>query len=302
MVPPSQMIEAIHSQTLKNMEQALDILQSWHTFDLWLMGWSCAENCNYECMQKQTLPILQNPEKSITNGEEVVKFFGKWPFRRVFGIQEFFSTLFSIFNFIPFYQYFWVIQDLLPETYFMHGVFYFYTISGMNTWVWSTAFHARDNIFTERLDYFCATFSILVLLNIAIMRIFYLKQFKQKLITIIPTIIYFSWHCYTLHYVHFDYGWNMMMMVIFGSVYCLLWYAWCFTHPDAPHRWKIAVANTVILFMSGFEVFDFPPLWQLLDAHAIWHFSTPMCTYLTFSFAIDDAQYLHEINMRSKEF
>jgi hypothetical protein len=165
----------------------------------------------------------------------------------------------------------------------------------MNTWVWSTAFHARDNLITERLDYFCATFSILYLLTLASIRIFNIQRRNWPLI-IVPLVIYFSWHCYTMHFHSFDYGWNMDMMIFFGSLYCGLYYVWFaiqkFTNNTQHHHWKIVTANSIILFFAAFEVFDFPPLFGLLDAHAIWHFATPTATLLTFSFAIDDSHHL----------
>jgi hypothetical protein len=39
------------------------------------------------------------------------------------------------------------------------------------------------------------------------------------------------------------------------------------------------------------EIYDFPPLWGILDAHAIWHATTVPITYLWWSFIKDDATF-----------
>jgi hypothetical protein len=37
------------------------------------------------------------------------------------------------------------------------------------------------------------------------------------------------------------------------------------------------------------EIFDFPPVWGIFDAHSIWHAATLPITYLWWSFIKDDA-------------
>ena len=59
-----------------------------------IMWWSCEENCDYECVQK-------NYQLRIEKEEPIVQYHGKWPFKRVLGTQEFFSCIFSILNFVP---------------------------------------------------------------------------------------------------------------------------------------------------------------------------------------------------------
>lgn len=418
----------INNRMILNAEERLTELTSWESTLLWLMYWSCDDNAEYECMRQDAAMIKER-------GYRTVKYRGKWPFVRYLGCQEIASTLFSILNFVPFIYYFFTLHKYMPTTYYMYPLFFGYTISGMNTWIWSTAFHARDKVFTERLDYFCATFSILYLLNMAIIRVLYLTRPWQWAFTIIPSLTYFYWHCYTLHYIDFDYDWNMNMMVAFGCTYCLLFIFWSIfsslsclqsstmrqnqqysvlkqddsdsdesesdednnpnirnispnlhaditddgddDHSDESntmkqqkkmtltdfgqvhnddddiinttttiidrknnnsfntnkknnknnntkdtsvsshksqgnnnnnsrlgaqsndilspffqYRWRIALANVLILVFASCEVFDFPPYFDIFDAHSIWHFATPLCTLLTFRFAIDDAKWL----------
>ena len=281
--------EQIWAKTIQNAQNRLIELGQWRTFTLWALSWTCEQNNDYECMR------IDHAER-MDRGQQPIKYHGKWPFLRVLGCQEIASTLFSIANFVPFFYYYFNLPDQLPQTYWMKPIWFAYTISGMNTWLWSTAFHAKDCMFTERLDYFFATFSILFLLNIVIIRLFKLPRLAWP-IPILISSVYFAWHCYTLHYIDFDYDWNMNMMVAMGISYCCLFFLWALINPKAHHRWKIVLANVLILIFASCEVFDFPPYWDIFDAHSVWHGATPICTFLTFSFAIDDAQYLHKIEM-----
>lgn len=74
-----------------------------------------------------------------------------------------------------------------------------------------------------------------------------------------------------------------------GSVYLILFTGWAFFNRHQPHVRKLVAANFLIIIFALFEVFDFPPIWGLLDAHAVWHAATPIASYLTYSFVVDDA-------------
>ncbi|KAH1003025.1 hypothetical protein HUJ05_010974 [Dendroctonus ponderosae] len=56
-----------------------------------LLRWGCADECEYQCMWSTV-------EKFQENQLNIPQFYGKWPFRRVLGIQEPASMLFSLLN------------------------------------------------------------------------------------------------------------------------------------------------------------------------------------------------------------
>ena len=58
----------------------------------YLLLWSCLDECNYQCMWRTTNGFLERKWN-------VPQFYGKWPFKRMFGIQEPASVLFSLLNF-----------------------------------------------------------------------------------------------------------------------------------------------------------------------------------------------------------
>lgn len=58
-----------------------------------LFLWSCKDECGYNCMWRTTNAFL-------SRDWSVPQFYGKWPFKRFYGIQEPASVLFSYLNFL----------------------------------------------------------------------------------------------------------------------------------------------------------------------------------------------------------
>jgi len=52
--------------------------------------WSCGDDCKYNCMWR-TVDVYSEHSR-------VPQFYGKWPFRRMLGVQEPASVVASIFN------------------------------------------------------------------------------------------------------------------------------------------------------------------------------------------------------------
>ena len=72
------------------------------------------------------------------------QYYGKWPFTRVLGMQELFSVLFSFGNMIPFVYYRNAWRKRASPKFYLVPLFKIYCLVGINTWLWSAAFHARD--------------------------------------------------------------------------------------------------------------------------------------------------------------
>jgi len=58
-----------------------------------IFGWSCADECSYGCMWRTVFAFLER-------GWPIPQFYGKWPFLRLFGMQEPASVIFSVLNFV----------------------------------------------------------------------------------------------------------------------------------------------------------------------------------------------------------
>lgn len=63
-----------------------------------LLGWSCRDDCRYRCMHIREARRLNDHITARSSGAATVKYYGKWPFKRVMGMQEIMSVLFSLMN------------------------------------------------------------------------------------------------------------------------------------------------------------------------------------------------------------
>ncbi len=85
-------------------------------------------------------------------------------------------------------------------------------------------------------------------------------------------------------------GWNMQVCVVIGVTQMLLWAVWA-CRSSHPARYKLLTVVFGASLAMLLEIYDFPPLWGILDAHAIWHATTVPITYLWWSFIKDDATF-----------
>ena len=60
-----------------------------------------------------------------------------------------------------------------------------------------------------------------------------------------------------------------------GVLNSVCWFAWCVrVRRVQPYVWKVMVATMCLNVLILLEVFDFPPILWILDAHALWHAGT----------------------------
>lgn len=60
-----------------------------------------------------------------------------------------------------------------------------------------------------------------------------------------------------------------------GIVNLLWWLCWCWQNRRTlPYWWKCGVVVVLLHGLALLELLDFPPLFWVLDAHAVWHLST----------------------------
>ncbi|XP_019405842.1 PREDICTED: post-GPI attachment to proteins factor 3 isoform X3 [Crocodylus porosus] len=119
-----------------------------------LTGWTCRDDCKYECMWLTVGRYVQG-------GYKVPQFHGKWPFSRFLFFQEpasaFASLLNGLANLVMLNKY---KASVPPSSPMYHTCIAFAWVS-LNAWVWSTIFHTKDTDVTEKMDYFCASAVIL---------------------------------------------------------------------------------------------------------------------------------------------
>uniref|UniRef100_A0A8B9S4M0 Post-GPI attachment to proteins factor 3 n=3 Tax=Apteryx TaxID=8821 RepID=A0A8B9S4M0_APTOW len=255
-----------------------------------LTGWTCRDDCKYECMWLTVRVYVQG-------GYKVPQFHGKWPFSRFLFFQEpasaFASFLNGLASFVMLHRY---KASVPPSSPMYHTCITFAWVS-LNAWFWSTVFHTKDTAVTEKLDYFCASAVVLHSIYLCCVRTLGLR--RPALISIFRAflLLFLTCHISYLTLVRFDYGYNMAANVAIGLLNLFWWLWWCVQNrPRLPHVWKCAVVVLLLQALALLELLDFPPLFWVLDAHAMWHISTIPLNVLFYSFLVDDSLYLLKAN------
>lgn len=275
-----------------------------------LLGWDCLGNCDYECQR-----IVTNDR--VHRGLEVYQFHGKWPFIRVWGVQELFSTIFSVGNFIPNYMGFKLIKKhWIKERDAEYKTLYFsyiiVSVVAMCAWTFSSIFHLKDTWNRERLDYFFAGMTVLSGFHSIVIRYFHLfkSPSKTRLFSLTCVLLYL---CHVMRLLwDWSYSYNMEVNVIFGIIQYILWVTLSiqqFNNLSNPKKhlmdnvkdrdvnWSLIPCGLVacVIFGMSFELFDFSPVGDLVDAHAMWHFVTIWPTIFWYPFMVKDVEYLKSV-------
>ncbi|KAL8557057.1 hypothetical protein ACS0TY_004506 [Phlomoides rotata] len=255
--------------------------------------WDCSSDCRYHCM----LSIEGERQK---HGHTPVKYHGKWPFKRIYGIQEPVSVAFSALNlavqFHGWVSFFILVNYKLPlrpnkKSYYEYtGLWNIYAVFAVNAWLWSAVFHCRDVDLTEKLDYSSAVALLGYSLMMGIIRAFSIRLEATRVMVAAPLIAFVTTHILYLNFYQLDYGLNMKVCVTAGILQIVIWAVWAGVtrHPSRLKLWVVVIGGGIAML---FEIYDFPPYWGLVDAHALWHATTIPLTYLWWSFIRDDAEY-----------
>ncbi|KAA8539873.1 hypothetical protein F0562_026565 [Nyssa sinensis] len=255
--------------------------------------WDCHSNCQYHCM-------LVREEEREKLGDRPVKYHGKWPFRRVYGIQEPVSVALSALNlamqFHGWLSFFILVYYKLPlrpnkKTYYKYtGLWHIYGILSMNSWFWSAVFHSRDVDLTEKLDYSSAVALLGFSLFLAILRAFNVRDEVARVTVAAPLIAFVTTHILYLNFYQLDYGLNLKVCVAMGTAQLFLWAVWAGVtrHPSRRKLWVVVVGGGLAILL---EIYDFPPYQGFVGAHALRHATTIPFTYLWWSFIRDDGEF-----------
>ena len=203
-------------------------------------------------------------------------------------MQEPFSVIFSLFNYLAHQQGMAKIRETIPASYSLRPYCLLFGYFGLASWIFSMIFHARDLGTTEKLDYFAAGASVLYGLYFAPIRIFRLDKgnndpSRRSVLrgwTVLCLAMYFAHVCY-LSLWAWDYTYNMAANVAVGLVTNILWSTFSLMRYRRLKRiwaaWPGLIVAWIVLVMS-LELFDFPPWKGMVDAHSLWHLGTVVPT------------------------
>lgn len=218
--------------------------------------------------------------------EPILQFHGKWPFHRFMGMQEPFSVLFSLFNYLAHDAGLRKLKENIPSSYPLRKYYMMFGYLGLVTWTFSMIFHARDFPLTEKLDYFAAGATVLYGLYYCPIRIFRLDketEVKQSLLhlwTALCLCLYLA-HVSYLWFWRWNYTYNMAANVVVGVLANMMWTLFSIVRYQKSKKlwaaWPGMIIAWIILAMS-MELFDFPPWAGMIDAHSLWHLGTVVPT------------------------
>ncbi|XP_026535504.1 post-GPI attachment to proteins factor 3 isoform X2 [Notechis scutatus] len=245
-----------------------------------LTGWTCRDDCKYECMWLTVGLYLQE-------GSKVPQFHGKEP------ASAFASFLNGLANLVMLNKY----KATVPHSSPMYHTCIAFSRVSLNAWFWSMIFHTRETNLTEKMDYFCASAVILYSVYLCCVRTLGLKRPAFATAFGGFLLLFLACHVSYLTLVRFDYGYNMAANVAIGLLNLFWWLGWCRQNQQRlPYVWKCVVVVLLLQILALLELLDFPPLFWVFDAHAIWHISTIPVNILFYSFLVDDSLYLLKAN------
>lgn len=284
---------AVHDECLQqcvefNCSTSFDLREfgEQQPFSHWLLNWNCQDECKYFCMW-EAVGWFHEQKMNIP------QFYGKWPFRRFFGVQEPASTVFSILNGLIHFTQVRKFTREVPNNAPFYYIHLIYAVVSINAWIWSTIFHSRDTIFTEMMDYFSAQLVITCSTCFLFLRFFGIEPLWRSVSVGVVCLAFYLHHIYYLAFVRFDYSYNMTVGVALGVSNLVGWTTWSLSCMSRqPYVWKCAATVIAINLLLLLELIDFPPLWYTFDAHSLWHLGTSPLPIVWYSFVIDDCWYL----------
>ncbi|XP_015075618.1 post-GPI attachment to proteins factor 3-like [Solanum pennellii] len=254
----------------------------------------CPSDCKYHCM-------VQREKKRSSLGFGPVKYYGKWPLKRVFGLQEPLSVAFSALNLAKNVQGCLSFFNLNKKrSYNYAALWHIYGFLSVNSCVWSVVFHSRGMEITEKLDCTSAVALLGFSLIISILRSFNINNEAARVLASSPLFAFTITHILYLNNYQMDHGWNTKVCVTMGVAQLLIWAIWAgiSQHPSKSKIWTVVFGSGVAMFL---ENCDFPPYAGLIDAHALWHATTIPLTCIWWSFIQDDAKYqTFDLNKKQK--
>ncbi|XP_044755340.1 post-GPI attachment to proteins factor 3 [Coccinella septempunctata] len=260
-----------------------------------LIQWPCFDECKYNCMW-DTVDRLESTNVSIP------QFHGKWPFIRIFGIQEPASTLFSLLNLILHFKWIRKFRKRVSHDAPLYWLWHIFAGVCINAWFWSVIFHARDTHFTEFMDYAGAFSIILVNCYVLLIRICWrLGKLYCFLISLFFFLFYVNHALYLYASRRIDYNYNMSLNFSIAIFSVVVWLLWCYWNRNSkPYVEKCATFVILTAAVALLEIIDRPPLYYIFDSHSIWHLSTAFLVGIFYRFGVSDCKHLKRQELKTK--
>lgn len=173
-----------------------------------------------------------------------------------------------------------------------------------------------DTPLTEKLDYFSAALTILFALYVAVIRLLHLYPHSKLVLssahsshvarrawTLVCSLVYLGHLSYLNLLPRFDYTYNIIFNLVVGMTHNVLWLIYAlparlsFIHrfPFQPKSYRPMFVSQIVTLVllttcaTGLELFDFPPVVRIIDAHSLWHLATAPIAFYWYRFLVADS-------------
>lgn len=273
-----------------------------------LFSWDCPSDCNYKCQQIVT-DILEErgePLQQFYGKWPFRRVLGMTEIASVILLGLNFYV--NYINFIKVRSYMRSIEKLNPEKTLMAWQYCLLLLLSMVGWTCSAMFHIRDRPLLETMDYVAAAAMIVANFNSVAVRLFglfkterqlWLRLFQGSLLAVL-----------LMHYWRLSRSWNYVYNMKFNCVFGILSVTLWISHSLVVQRRYEQIADVSPLHMMPYEtavmqklkvvgldktryiplvpvvlnlfllgcvtleLFDFEPIFRLVDSHSLWHLCT----------------------------
>lgn len=265
-----------------------------------LLLWDCDSECKYNCMQDIS-------QKLHEQYNVVLKFYGHWPYLRLFGLQEPASVIFSLGNALPhIHNIAYNRKDYLKTGAPFGKYILIYSVVSLLAWFASAFFHARKIEPFIAFDYIFAFLLISYGLWLAIYRFWWeLYRNRYYFFFLLFSSIYYAGVLYQILEMLNDrvlFGDHMQLSIGLSIGHAVVWLLFVLIS-SSPNKSYCVFCQVWFGAASLLELFDFPPYFGYFDAHALWHAATIPLGFFWFRFWLMDCEYVNSLlaDARKKE-
>lgn len=249
--------------------------------------------------------MLEITRQRRDSGLDVFKYHGHWAFTRYGGLEEPASVLFSLLNAMPHALRLAKRREASDKAhpYFMSAHLSLYPFVAITTWLASAVFHAHKTPLTTLVDYCCALVFLCYGLWLTLRRVLGSPARAQACLVFALGLGSLWTRLRAMCSGRVSYDAHMHTCIAVAAATMLSWLAW-FAHqllwrsgePHPYNKFRCVLCQAGFGAASLLELFDFPPVWLVLDAHALWHLATVPLGFVWYDFWDAD-----EANMRARE-
>ena len=239
--------------------------------------WNCDDDCGYDCMQ--TITAERSKE-----GYGPFKYYGHWPFLRIFGLEEPASVVFSLLNALPYIR---SIFDNFKKYHtkskdsFMDRWLTLYWFISTNTWLASAFYHSRKTENASFYDYISALLFLGYSLWLAVRRILGANADSKKItILFLSSLILYITQVVRMSRGHVTHDDHMRLCITLAVSNVFTWLLWLLVSSKKiaferyNYRYLCLLTQIWCSLAALLELFDFPAIWGIFDAHSLWHAAT----------------------------